>query len=1095
MTPLAETPSTQTITVSQAADATYAAGSATFTVSVADSTPFNGEIFTAGTDTGSSSSNGSPDEMTKGVVHVYGSDAAFATAEYRMYKSSTTTISTTDGSLITKIEFTNASSYPATGFGSQTGWTTSSTGGVWEGEAESVSFEASGAQVRATTIKVWVTQNTNPAISADNVNIAYDATNGSIAYTVFNPVTGGVVTASTTASWLTPGTAANNAVPFTCSANSESTARSATVTLTYTYDTNKTVTKDVTVTQAAAPVVYSTIPALFNAATSTSTGVNVTFDNWVVSGVSTNGKNVFVTDNAGNGFVIFDNNGGLNNTYSAGDILSGTAVSCNLVLYNGFAEITGLDASDLTITSGGTVTAANVSLANLAGINTGALVSYEGLTCSINNSKYYLSDGTTTLQVYNALYAFGPLESGKSYNITGVYQQYNTTKEICPRSADDIEEVVVTVPTIALSSYSVAATAAETEGSLTVTYTDIETSAGVEIHWFESNGTTAASEPDWIDAEINATTKNVDYLIAANTGADRTAYFKVYGIDANTNDVYSNLVTVSQAAYVVDFATLPFEWAGGAKDDLLALNGVTESGLGSDYAASNAPYRIKFDGAGDYIQIKTDSRPGVVSFEVKMLGGATTSKFKVQESSDDASYTDVQEFTVSGSSNAVLSFETTTAFASSSRYVRIIKSEHGSNVGVGPIAISKYVDPATIPSLTLSSYTIDGQVTASDGSLVITYQNLAVANASDFDIQFYDANNDETTDPDWFLAVVEANTSGYQVSYTMSANTGEARAAYFKVYAMDNDSNIIYSDLVTVTQPEAPGISEDYNKVSSDLVEGDYIIYFDGKAMNNTISGNRLQYVEVTPAYDVINTGDASIVWHIAPCGEYWTIYNAAVGKYAAGNNSNNQATLVDDVTDYAKWTVTRTGDTFEFENYGRSDSDNKYLRNNGTYGFACYKSSTGGALTLYKFESDPTPATVTATRANGRYWATFYSGTGRYKLPEEAQAFTMNSEHKLYLLGDKGDIIPLGTAVIIIADAAGTASSITLELENVPSTGAVTVYGGDNYLKGSDAAVPTSGIESGKKPYVLGIPSGGALGFYEFTGSDIPANKAYYVE
>lgn len=277
-----------------------------------------------------------------------------------------------------------------------------------------------------------------PSISANNVNIAYNAESGSIAYTLNNGVEGGVLRAATTVDWLTLGIVGET-IPFTCSANTAA-ERTATVTLTYTYGDNETVTKDVTVTQTAAPIVYTTIPALFDAATSTATDVNVTFDNWVVSGISTNGKNVFVTDGT-NGFVIFDSNGGLNNTYAVGDILSGTAVSCKLVLYNGFAEITNLDTTALNIGTGGTVSAANIALDELAGVNTGALVSYENLTCSVDNNKYYLSDGTTTLQVYNALYAFGTLEDGKTYNITGIYQQFNNTKEILPRSADDIEEV------------------------------------------------------------------------------------------------------------------------------------------------------------------------------------------------------------------------------------------------------------------------------------------------------------------------------------------------------------------------------------------------------------------------------------------------------------------------------------------------------------------------------------------------------------------------------------------------------------------------------------------------------------------------------
>lgn len=395
-----------------------------------------------------------------------------------------------------------------------------------------------------------------PSINASDVNIDYNATGGNIAFTINNGVDGGAISASTTDSWVTLGNETTSPISFTCSANTESTARTATVTLTYTYNTNETITKNVTITQAAAPVVYSTIPALFAAATSTETPVNVTFNNWVVSGVSTNGKNVFVTDNSGNGFVLYYNSD-MSSTYSAGDILSGTAVSGSLKQYNGFAELLDVDANDLTITSGGTVTAANITMANLAGVNTGALVSYENLTCSEDNNKYYLSDGTTTLQVYNSLYAFDALEDGKTYNITGVYQQYNSTKEILPRSAADIVEVVITTPSISVATNTINAAYAGASGTIDVTYNNIATVVA-DVYFCESDGTTPATY-NWIDAEINNTTNNVDYVIDANTGAARTAYMKVYAIGDNSEDVYSELITISQAQFAVSVAQAVFK--------------------------------------------------------------------------------------------------------------------------------------------------------------------------------------------------------------------------------------------------------------------------------------------------------------------------------------------------------------------------------------------------------------------------------------------------------------------------------------------------------------------------------------------------------
>ena len=187
---------------------------------------------------------------------------------------------------------------------------------------------------------------------------------------------------------------------------------------------------------------YSTIPALFAAATNTEQDVRVTFNNWVVSGVSTNGKSVYVTDNIGNGFIIYFTSD-MSGTFAAGNILSGTAVACKLKLYNGAAELVNLTATDLTITTGGTVSISNIPMSDLSGVNTGALVSYNNLTCSVSDNKYYLTDGTTTLQAYNTLYAFNEFVAGKTYNVKGVYVQYNSIKEIAPRSAADIEEVQV----------------------------------------------------------------------------------------------------------------------------------------------------------------------------------------------------------------------------------------------------------------------------------------------------------------------------------------------------------------------------------------------------------------------------------------------------------------------------------------------------------------------------------------------------------------------------------------------------------------------------------------------------------------------------
>lgn len=107
-----------------------------------------------------------------------------------------------------------------------------------------------------------------PAINASDVNIEYNATSGSIAFTIDNvPEPAGTLTAAITGgnegTWLSLG-AVTTSVALTCSANDGITDRTATVTLTYTYDTDKTVTKEVTITQKHLVIDYAELPFAFD---------------------------------------------------------------------------------------------------------------------------------------------------------------------------------------------------------------------------------------------------------------------------------------------------------------------------------------------------------------------------------------------------------------------------------------------------------------------------------------------------------------------------------------------------------------------------------------------------------------------------------------------------------------------------------------------------------------------------------------------------------------------------------------------------------------------------------------------------------------
>ena len=178
---------------------------------------------------------------------------------------------------------------------------------------------------------------------------------------------------------------------------------------------------------------------------------------------------------------------------------------------------------------------------------------------------------------------------------------------------------------------------------------------------------------------------------------------------------YINSEVASATYTVINYTPLPFSWQGGSGTELTALTGVTGYSLG-DYAESNAPYRVQMNATGDYILIKTDSTPGTVYFAVKMIGGGTTSKIKVQESANGSDFTDVEELTVSGKQNDILNLVSSTAFKEATRYVRLYKSVHasGGNIGIGPITITKGVSGSSSgKAISLSATLNNGRYWAS----------------------------------------------------------------------------------------------------------------------------------------------------------------------------------------------------------------------------------------------------------------------------------------------------------------------------------------------------------------------------------------------
>ena len=161
----------------------------------------------------------------------------------------------------------------------------------------------------------------------------------------------------------------------------------------------------------------------------------------------------------------------------------------------------------------------------------------------------------------------------------------------------------------------------------------------------------------------------------------------------------------------VDYVTLPWAIDGtGGKSIWTSTVGLSQNGLGVDYASSNAPYLTKFDTNGDYVQVKFNSPAKQVSFKVKMLGGQITSYFTLQGSSNGSAFTDIEKFTVSGKQNSELSFVSSQNIDESYRILRLVFKK-GSNVGLGAMSISaNSTDPAVrVPVITVDKTTVSAK--------------------------------------------------------------------------------------------------------------------------------------------------------------------------------------------------------------------------------------------------------------------------------------------------------------------------------------------------------------------------------------------------
>jgi len=708
-----------------------------------------------------------------------------------------------------------------------------------------------------------------PSITAANVDIAYNATSGSIAYTINNGVTGGTMSVATESDWLTLGQGTSSPISFTCSANSAGTDRTATVTLTYTYN-RATVTANVIVTQAGNPDATMTIAEV----RAQGTGEVATLGT-VTSITGTSNKTAYIQD-ATAAIVVYGNF-----TAAVGDEIR---VSGTLSTYHGLLEITSPQVT--VVSSGNSVTPIVKTIAEINADDYTSSTSIQGLYVTIENATVTVIDGqnTTIAQGDNTIVVRG-ISSDVTYALNDILTLDGNIGCFDAAQIANPQNVTVqanTDPAITVNPATINAPAEGENGTLTVTYENFTPSV-INVYFCNAEGVSATY--DWIVAEINDD-DDVDYIIYPNEGAERMAYLKVVNVgDAET---YSNLVTINQET-APTVATLPFTYDGNGLGEL--PDGLTQHGLTGKY--DNSP-KMKFDDTDDWLLLHFDGTPGILTFDIKgnPSNGVWAGTFKVQTSEDGVTYSDLESYT---ELENTVQHESFSDLGANVRYIKWVFTEKVSgNVALGNIVLQPYVAPQeyTLTVGSLSNVELFVFDASNESQAIIEGEGSAqVLNGTTIEISVsaMDGYVLQSLMVDGLDVTSQIDETG-AYTFTMPTHDVTITATAVEIIAPTDDVYVRITSLNQLTDGSIVVIASRYNEDATN--------YY---AMKNTISGGKAQceaFVsttsdgnEILPASIVDNVNDYYWVVNLTENGYTFTNANGDVISYNSSSNFNMNGT------------------------------------------------------------------------------------------------------------------------------------------------------------------------------------------------------------
>ena len=196
----------------------------------------------------------------------------------------------------------------------------------------------------------------------------------------------------------------------------------------------------------------------------------------------------------------------------------------------------------------------------------GIISQVDSYNSNYKSITYWISDDGTTsnqMEVYGGkgvndadFASKDDLQVGDIVTVKGYVKTYSGTPEF-----DKNNQLVShsrpgnTDPTITLDPSTINVDAEEHNGTIAISLENLTVEDKAEFGVQYWNGNEPVEEIDWITVEIAEQDPQVgegyvvSYTVAANDGPTRTAAFKLY-VEGDEDDVWSDLVTITQAAYV-----------------------------------------------------------------------------------------------------------------------------------------------------------------------------------------------------------------------------------------------------------------------------------------------------------------------------------------------------------------------------------------------------------------------------------------------------------------------------------------------------------------------------------------------------------------